>query len=85
MKLHLRASVLKTQFQQLLPFPINCMPQLVRHMNMHYTNTLDVLWAWRDEGTNADFWSEHIADYLLNRDAELWAYLTKTAQTVVKK
>lgn len=43
------------------------------------------LWAWRDEGTNADFWSEHIADYLLNRDAELWAYLTKTAQTVVKK
>lgn len=37
------------------------------------------LWAWRDEGANADFWSEQIADYLLKHDDELWAYITKTA------
>lgn len=40
------------------------------------------LWSWRDEGTNCDFWSEHIADYLLNHDYELWAYLTKAVETV---
>mgnify|MGYP001159199999 CR=1 FL=1 len=42
------------------------------------------LWAWRDEGTNSDFWSEQIADYLLNHDVELWAYLTSTTESVVK-
>jgi len=40
------------------------------------------LWSWRDEGTNCDFWSEHIADYLLNHDGKLWPYITKTAETV---
>lgn len=38
------------------------------------------LWAWRDEGSNSDYWSEHIANYLLNHDDKLWAYLTKTLE-----
>ncbi|MED3765004.1 acyl-CoA dehydrogenase family protein [Ureibacillus sp. FSL K6-8385] len=42
------------------------------------------LWSWRDEGTSADYWSGHIADYLLNHDDDLWAYLTKTTGAAVK-
>lgn len=36
------------------------------------------LWSWRDEGTNSEFWSEQIADYLMAHDDNLWAFLTKT-------
>lgn len=42
------------------------------------------LWALRDEGFGCDFWSEHVANYLLHHDDELWAYLTRTTETVVK-
>lgn len=35
------------------------------------------LWSWRDEGASSNYWSESIANELLeNSGASLWAYLT---------
>ena len=41
------------------------------------------LWSWRDEGIRSDFWSEEVANYLLEANEDnLWAYLTKSADYI---